>query len=414
MKAAYLFLITLFFIVSCEKNNNDPVHAKPADLGLTKSATDIIKADNEFGLDLFTKVLKNDVQSDNIFVSPTSVALALAMTYNGSAGDTRTAMETALHKQGFTDEEINEGYKSLVEALKSVDPKVILEIANSIWYKQGFTVLPDFISINREFYNAEVDSLDFSDPSAANTINDWVNGQTHGKINKIIDGIPGNAVMYLINAIYFKGIWQYEFDKTKTFSGTFTTNDGSSVSVDYMTQSGTFSAAEYSDFDMIELPYGRGNFSMVVLLPKNDNTIDNLADSITNENWNTWIGGLKERNVDLFMPKFTYSYSRLLNPDLTDMGMGIAFSDGADFSGINGYGGLKISRVIHKSFVEVNEQGTEAAAVTAVEIVETAYPGANLEFNVNRPFIFAIRETTTGAILFMGRINNPLTKENGD
>jgi serpin B len=342
------------------------------------------------------------------------VALALAMTYNGSASETRAAMETALHKQGFTDEEINEGYKSLVEALKSVDPKVILEIANSIWYKQGYTVLPDFISINRQFYNAEVDSLDFGDPSAANTINDWVNGQTHGKISKIIDGIPGDAVMYLINAIYFKGIWQYEFDKTKTFSGTFTTNDGSSVSVDYMTQSGTFSAAEYSDFDMIELPYGRGNFSMVVLLPKNDNTIDNLADSITNENWNTWIGGLKERNVDLFMPKFTYSYSRLLNPDLTDMGMGIAFSDGADFSGINGYGGLKISRVIHKSFVEVNEQGTEAAAVTAVEIVETAYPGANLEFNVNRPFIFAIRETTTGAILFMGRINNPLTKENGD
>ncbi|HLO59179.1 MAG TPA: serpin family protein [Bacteroidales bacterium] len=414
MKAAYLFLAALFFMFSCEKNNNDPVPAKPADLGLSKSTTDIIEADNAFGLDLFTKVLKNDAESDNIFVSPTSVALALAMTYNGSAGDTRAAMETALHKQGFTDEEINNGYKSLIDALKSVDPKVILEIANSIWYKEGFTVLPDFININRQFYNAEVDSLDFSDPSSAGTINGWVNVQTHGKINKIIDGIPGDAVMYLINAIYFKGIWQYEFDKSKTFSGSFTANGGSSVSVDYMTQSGTFQAAQYSGFDMIELPYGRGNFSMVILLPKNDNTVDNLADSITNENWNTWISGLKKRNVDLFLPKFTYSYSRLLNPDLTGMGMGVAFSDGADFSGINGYGGLKISRVIHKSFVEVNEQGTEAAAVTAVEIVEASYPGANLEFNVNRPFMFAIRETTTGAVLFMGRVNNPLTKENGD
>jgi serpin B len=338
------------------------------------------------------------------------------MTYNGAAGDTRAAMEDALKKEGFTPEQINTSYKSLIDALRSVDQKVLLEIANSIWYRQDYTVLPEFVNVNREYYNAEVSSLDFADPVAKDIINGWVDEKTHGRIEEIIDNIPSDAIMYLINAIYFKGIWQYEFDKSKTSEGPFDLNDGgSTVTVNFMKQSTSLSVMHNELFSMVELPYGRGNYSMDVLLPNQGFTTDDIVNSLTAENWNNWIMGMSLRNVDLVFPRFTFEYKNELKSELTAMGMGLAFTDDANFSGITGQGNLKISRVIHKSFVEVNEEGTEAAAVTAVEMVLTSGggSGSNLLFQVDRPFLFAIRETTTGAILFIGRVQNPLIEGNG-
>jgi serpin B len=347
-----------------------------------------------------------------VFVSPTSVALALAMTYNGAAGDTKTAMETALHKQGFTTDEINQSYKSLIESLVSIDPKVLLQIANSIWYRQGFNVLPQFLTVNQNFYDAEVSELDFSSPAALGAINGWVDEKTNHKIEKIIEEIPGDVVMYLINAVYFKGIWKYAFDKKNTFDGPFFTTDDSQVTVPFMQQEAEVAYYQGENFSMVDLPYGRGNFSMTILLPNAGGEVDDITASLNTDNWTTWLTQGYVRKVKLVVPRFTFSYKNILNDELSAMGMGIAFTPQADFSGINGVGNLNISKVIHKTFVDVNEEGTEAAAVTAVEIEFTSMPADPPVFHVDRPFVFAIRETTTGAILFIGLVKNPLTTEN--
>lgn len=409
MKAIVYMIILTAFLLSCEdKNVPDLAPQGPADLNLSAKTTEIIESDNEFGLELFKKVVAGEPEAKNIFISPTSVALALAMTYNGAAGETKTAMENALRKAGFSTEEINTAYKSLIEALRSVDPKVLLEIANSIWYREGFNVLPQFISVNEEYYNAEVSSLDFSSPQALAVINDWVSDQTNEKIKTIIDQIPANTVMYLINAIYFKGIWQYEFDKNNTFNGPFYSTDGSPVTVPYMKNKLSLPMLSTEKFSMLELPYGRGNYSMVILLPEEGYSTQDVINSLTPESWDSWVSSLAyTNNIDVQVPKFKFEYENLLNDELDNMGMGVAFSDFADFSGINGTGNLFISRVIHKSFVEVNEEGTTAAAVTAVEVGYTSVITEPV-FHVDRPFVFAIRETTTGALVFIGRVQNPL------
>ncbi len=402
-------------LISCEKNTTVTPQGFQ-EIVINKTTADIIQSDNEFGLAMFREVISGDPESDNIFVSPTSIALALAMTYNGAAGETKTAMESALRKVGFTAEEINASYKSLIDALVSVDPKVLLEIANSIWYREGFTVLQDFVTTNQQYYNARVSSIDFDDAAAPGLINDWVSENTHGKIIKIVDDIKAQTVMYLINAIYFKGIWQTEFKKENTSDGPFYLSSGSPLTVPVMKQTTTLRYTSNEVFSMAEIPYGQGNYSMLVMLPQNGLSADDIVNTLTPESWDTWMGELTERNVDLELPKFTFEYKNELNNELEAMGMGIAFLDGlADFSKINGSGGLFISKVLHKSFVEVNEEGTEAAAVTSVEIELTSVgPEPQVtEFHVDRPFLFAIRETSTGTILFIGRVNNPLTKANG-
>jgi serpin B len=401
--------MAIFF--SCEKNWEPDQPGKK--ININKTTADMVKADNAFGLELFQEVLTLDDAAKNVFISPVSVALALAMTYNGADGDTKTAMENVLKKNGFTLDEINEGYKSLMDALVSIDPKVLLEIANSIWYRKGYDVLPQFIDVNKEFYDALVYPLDFNKPNAPDAINNWVKDKTHGKIREIIRQIPAETVMYLINAIYFKGSWQYEFDKEQTDDDEFYPDDGSSVMVPFMQQQGTFRYGTNELFSMVEMAYGQGDFSMLVLLPNANHTTNEIVDSFTPENWNGWIEGLTEKTMEIHLPKFTYEYKNLLNDELTALGMGVAFADTADFSKINSTDKLFISKVLHKSFVEVNEEGTEAAAVTSVEISLTAFPGPEpLQFFVDHPFLFAIREKNTGTILFIGRVRNPLVKSN--
>jgi serpin B len=404
-------LLAAILLTSCEKQNTQKESLSPKDIPLAKSTQDMIKSDNAFGFTVFQRVLENNPSTDNVFISPTSIALALAMTYNGAAGDTKTAMEATLQKAGLTTEEINTGYKSLIDALVSVDPKVLLEIANSIWYDQNFSVLQSFIDVNQQYYNALVSPLDFAAASASSTINGWVNDNTHGKIPEVIQGIPGDVVMYLINAIYFKGKWKFEFEKDNTEEEPFTLKNGDALEVPFMKQETTLPAMSNDMFSMVEMPYGQGNFVMDVMLPNDGHTTDEVVAALTPENWDAWIAGLTERNISIWFPKFKFTYSNLLNDELSDLGMGVAFSGDADFSGINGTGGLAISRVLHKSFVEVNEEGTEAAAVTVVEI-ELTSAGPGNEFKIDKPFLFAIREVKTGTILFMGRVQNPLTATN--
>ena len=409
MKNKVIFLLVLAALFSaCEKQDNT---GEPKKINISKTTEQVIAADNLFGFYLFQRVLANDPVAGNIFISPTSVALALAMTYNGADGETKAAMEETLRKQGLTAEQLNQSYKDLMDALVSVDPKVLLEIANSIWYRNDVEVLPEFININRNYYNAEVNAILFND-QAKDIINGWVAEKTHDKITEVLDYIPEDAIMYLINAIYFKGIWRSEFEKDKTEDLPFYLADGSEVQAPTMQQQDTFRYFKNELMSAVELPYGQGNFSMMILLPNTGKTTGDIVASLSIENWNAWMQDFSEQDVVMHLPRLKFEYKKLLNDDLSDMGMGIAFSDEADFSKIDPTRDLMISRVIHKTFVEVNEEGTEAAAVTVVEIVETSIePGGNdgpVYFYVDRPFLFLIREKDTGAILFIGRVMNPL------
>lgn len=400
---AFIILILL----SCNKEPIDINEYK--DIQLDEKSAQIVEADNQFGFELFQKIFSSETEHENIMVSPLSVSLALAMTYNGADSDTKTAMEETLKLYGLTTDEINSSYQTLVNALKSLDSKVILEIANAIYYRDDFTVEQDFINTNKNYYDAEVSPLNFNLPNAKNVINDWVADKTHDKIETIIKEILPEHVMFLLNAIYFKGIWQSEFEKKDTEKKNFYLEDGTIIQTDFMKQENSVFFTRNELFSGVQLPYGQGNYNMYIFLPENDKTLNDVADNLNKENWESWIGNFFETNVDIELPKFKYEYEIKLNDILSEMGMGIAFSNFADFTGINKFGGLYIDYVKHKSFIEVNEEGTEAAAVTVVAIAyESAIPGGNISFVVNRPFLFAITEKSTGAILFIGTVKNPL------
>ena len=304
-------------------------------------------------------------------------------------------------------DDINSAYKNSSAFLTALDAHVVFQNANSIWYKNGFPVLPAFLSANKNYFDADVGALDFTQPSAAQTINTWVDTKTNGKIPTVIGGkIPPAVVMYLINAIYFKGAWTYSFDSTHTANATFTCADGSHAPCRLMYQEHTFAYYGDSSIQAIDLPYGNGSFSMTVVLPAAGTSIDQFASALTQTQWNAIVNKLDSTKVDLSLPKFTLNYSASLRNDLTALGMGIVFDPlRADLSRISQGGGLSVSDVLHKTFVDVNEEGTEAAAVTVIIIrinATISYPA----MTIDRPFIFAIREHQSGTILFIGKVDS--------
>jgi len=415
MRAIQFAILAAFIILvsySCEENSPEP---DPNEIELTQKGKTLVEADNLFGIKLFKEVLQAEDPDTNVMISPLSVSLALAMTYNGADGDTKEAMEETLELAGLTTDQINENYKFLIDALSGVDPKVLMNIANSIWYKHTFPVEQDFIDVNMNYYYAEVSSLDFGDPNAVNTINSWIANKTNDLITEVLDFIPADAVMYLINAIYFKGIWKFEFDEAETEEEPFYLSDGTTKDVPMMVQEETFNYLSNDWVQAVEMPYGQGNYSMIVLLPQTGKTLNEVVEELSNETWNNWLGDFhKEEKVVIHLPRFKFEYENLLNEELISMGMGIAFDPfNADFSKINPNRQLFISRVIHKSFIEVNEEGTEAAAVTVVEISEfSSGPGETcIPFYVNRPFLFAIKEKYTNTIIFIGRVMEPVDEE---
>jgi len=311
MKFIIPVITILFLCYSCEKTKIEP---EPTEINLTQKGKILVEADNLFGINLFKEVLNAEEPEENVMISPLSVSLALAMTYNGADGDTKEAMEKTLELNGLTVDEINENYKMLIDALASVDPKVLMSIANSIWYKQTFKVEQDFIDINQNYFYAEVSPLDFNDPDAVTTINNWVGNKTNDKITEILDAIPADAVMYLINAIYFKGIWKYEFDESDTEEKPFYLSDGTTKDVPMMVQEGTFNYFSNDILQAVEMPYGAGNYSMVILLPKYGKTPDDIIDLLSNENWNKWLSEFYEaEKVHIHLPKFKFEYKNQLN-----------------------------------------------------------------------------------------------------
>lgn len=406
MKRTLILLTTSMIVMISGCNLNNTVDTP--DFEVSEKSAKLIDANNQFGFDLYKKIYAYEDEAENIMVSPLSVALALAMTYNGAETSTKEAMEDALRLKGLTKEEINQSYQSLVNGLKSVDPKVLLEIANAIYYRNDFTVENSFISANRTYYNAEVLALDFSSPSAIDVINGWVYDKTRGLIPTILQEIKPNHVMFLLNAIYFKGTWTKEFNPKSTVKQLFTIEPGKTVEVDYMHRTDTLDYARNELFSAIRLPYGKENYNMYVFLPEAGKEIHDLVEQLDKNRWEDWMKMFKKtQTVDIMLPKFKFPYEIKLNDVLSDMGMGIAFDGWADFTGINRDGGLFIDYVKHKSFIEVNEEGTEAAAVTIVAIERLSSGPSKTYFHVNRPFMFAITEKTSGAIMFMGTVKQP-------
>ena len=370
-------------------------------------------ASRDFGLRLFRTVNAAD-EGENVFLSPLSVSMALGMTLNGAEGATRTAMEETLALNGLSQKEINESYQSLIDLLTELDPKVQMRLANSIWHRNTFSVEQPFIDTNKEYFDAEVAALDFDSPQAPATINDWVAGATKGKIEEIVPArIPRNAMMYLINAVHFEGTWKYQFDESKTKKAPFTRTDSSETTVDMMRLEDTkLPYYRGEDVAAVDLPYGGGPFAMTVLVPtRRGPSADSLAAALDAERWKTLTDRLQENDKTelawVELPRFTLEYEKRLNDVLRAMDMEEAFEEErSDFSGINEEMGkrLVITEVMHKTFVEVNEEGTEASAATSVAVGPTSLPP---HITADRPFLFVIRERHSGTILFVGKVGDP-------
>jgi len=406
-KIVQLVLLVLVYALfaNCEHSSVNPVQRIFREL--TPLEKRLVESDNKFGLKLFREVIHAEVdKTKNVFISPLSVSMALGMTLNGANGSTREAMQETLELVGLTTEEINQSYKSLIELLVQLDPMVKFQIANSIWHRDDYTFRQEFIDLNKTFFNAIVRALDFGDPGAKDIINGWVKENTNNLIDKIIDEISRDHVMFLINAIYFKGDWTSQFDPANTADDFFTTLDGSTMRCKMMHQQHDFSYLENASFQAIDLPYGDAGFSMTILLPRIRTQIDSLIAQLTSENWAAWIGGFSIKTVELAMPKFTTQYEIKLNDALAALGMGVAFTDLADFTKMYAPGGLAIDEVKHKTFVKVDEEGTEAAAVTSVGIIRDSLPEI-ISMRIDHPFVFSIRENRSNTILFIGKIVAP-------
>jgi len=371
---------------------------------LTAGEQRVIGAANDFSFALFRRL--SAAQSDsNVFASPLSASMALGMAMNGAAGTTYDEMRATLgFSASATETEIGESYKSLIALLRGLDPGVDFRIANSIWYHTGFPVDQGFIDRGRTWFDARASALDFASPSAVSTINDWVSTSTAGKIPTILDRIEDGQVMFLINAIYFKGSWRTRFDPSRTVTAPFHAVGGDQ-SAKLMRREGTMRWMQTAEFEAVDLPYGNGAYAMTVVLPAAGKRVDDVAASLQASTWTAWMGQFNDADVELQLPRFKLEWERKLIPDLQALGMRAAFIDGrADFSRMSAPSSqLFISLVKQKTYVDVNEEGTEAAAVTNVGITLTSLPVRH-QFIVDRPFVFVLRERLSGTILFMGKI----------
>ncbi|MDJ0553127.1 MAG: serpin family protein [Microcoleaceae cyanobacterium MO_207.B10] len=367
----------------------------------------LVSANNRFAFQLFSEIIKLETDK-NIFISPSSIAFALSMTYNGAEGKTKDAMTKTLNFQGMSLAEINQANQQLRMLLNSLNPEINLDIANSIWMKKGVSFDKNFIQSNQKFYDSKVSELDFNNPQAPAIINSWVNEKTNGKIDKIIENLEPDSVMVLLNAIYFQGNWEQKFLEADTKEQPFTLPDGTQKQHPIMFQSSRCLYYENDYFQAVSLPYEEGRVSMYIFLPREEVGLEGFYQVLNNKNWGNWMLSFDFYKVHLGLPKFKSEYEIKLNDMLKSLGMEVAFDDKlADFSRMRPIPPeLYIDEVKHKTFVEVNEAGTEAGATTSVTMgIRSAE--ISVDMLVNRPFFFAILDNDSGSILFMGEITNP-------
>lgn len=383
----------------------------PADAQTVSDVKNLVVGNTTFALELYDRL---KVADGNLFFSPYSISTCLAMTYNGARGNTATQMAQTLHF-ATNQHQLAVSFGQLQKQLNNEQEKRAFElnIANGIWAQKEHPFLPDYLSVAREWYGANLKQVDFRTDAEATReeINNWVSDKTKGKISNLIQpGLLAPATrLILVNATYFKGRWTSEFDRHNTIKSPFSLAPAQKVEVPFMSITANFKYAEVEGLQVLELPYAGNDLAMVILLPTAIDGLKSVEAQFNEASLDRWLAQAREQKVELFLPKFKLAAQFSLANNLTEMGMPDAFSPQADFSGMDGGRDLYISAVVHKAFVEVNEEGTEAAAATGVVMRSMAVmrPRPTPIFRADHPFIFLIRDTRSGSILFLGRMADP-------
>jgi serine protease inhibitor len=368
----------------------------------------VVNGNTRFALDLYHELRSTE---GNLFFSPISISTTLAMTYAGACGNTQIQIAQALHFPADRNQ-LHSAFALLAARLMKLGQPghIQLRAANTLWPRVGYEFLKEYLSLAKKNYGVQITSIDFGDEEAARcTINAWVEEKTDRKIKDLIPvGVLDNLTrMVLVNAIYFKGDWRSQFDPQLTTQTPFFTDPNGQVQVPMMALKHAFRYAESESLQILELPYAGEALSMLVLLPREKDGLGKLEESFALENLDKWMSNLAELEVNVFLPRFELAFPFRLDVTLKSMGMLEAFSSNADFSGMDGTRELYIGAALHKAFVAVNEQGTEAAAATAVIMQLKAVSFPSIVFRADHPFVFVIRENDTGSILFIGRVVNP-------
>jgi serpin B len=402
--ARFLAIKAISLALILQACSSETTVEKPEPFSSIPKGEEIVKANNEFAFSLFKEIADEETEA-NFMISPVSASLALGMVYNGAANETQQAFANTFNYGDATIEETNQINKSIIDNLTYSGSGARFDVANSLWIRNTFPVNEQFIGLNKNYYYAEVQNLDFDDPNSLKTINNWVSNKTNNKIPKILNTISPDAVLYAINALYFKGDWKHRFDSSNSKELPFYPDNSSFQSVTMMHQQENFEYFSNEEFSSVVLPYKEDQFNMVLLLPNENKNTEDIISSLNWESWQNWQQNYSVAKIALTLPKFTFSYEKLFNEALSDLGLGIAFTDEADFSGISDVP-TKISFVLQKAFIDVNEKGTEAAAATFVAIGVTSVPLVT-EMNFNKPFLFVITEKNTGSICFIGKVGMP-------
>lgn len=404
----FLLAGILFITTACGSGDNNESLEISEDVVFGEgSYEEIVSASNQLGLELLAEIKPNE--EGNIFISPMSLYMALSMTYNGADGETKSEMADVLQKEGIEVEELNKANASMMMLLHGKSEEIQLNVGNSIWLNDEYSFQKDFAQDTQDYFNAEIREIDVADEESIDAINNWVSNATNEKIESIVEEpLDPKTVAILVNAIYFKGNWQYPFEEDDTESDIFQLRDGTEEDVQLMALTESLPYMETDRFQAISLPYGEGGLNMNVFLPSESSSLDEFSTSLTAGKLEEWSGEFSKEEVSLKLPAFQLEYKSELKESLKTLGMESAFDNRANLSKlVQENVRLKISSVLQKTFIDVNEEGTEAAAATSVTTVETSGIAEPISMRVNRPFFFTITEEKSGIVLFMGSIAHP-------
>ena len=423
MKNLTMFVLSLLFLfvfVSCgddadDENESFEAKYQQADTYAENVSPDLVEANTKLAEKLFSEL---NEEGENIMISPLSVSIAMAMALNGATGNNFDEMKTVLEYDSMTLEEINTGFYNLINSLVEADKDITLAIADSVWMYDALAehFNDQYITLLNEKYIAEPYMIDFFSDTALGEINGWVSEKTNGKIKNILEEISANAVLFLINAVYFNASWTISFDEKKTYEGVFTKSDGGEVTAEYMNlRNQKFQYHSPGTYHTIRLPYGRDKFSFYGILPPEDKTVDDLVTDINENGVDKYLENLSEKTVSVVLPKFKFVYSDDFVNAFSELGMLKAFNPDTEDGGFGNIADIGdqfyITKILHKTFIEVNEEGTEAVAATVVEVGDTGSATEEVGFYATRPFIYVIRDDRSGTILFMGKVEDPIVEK---
>lgn len=389
--------------------SSDEIDTAPSEVHPVQIPARISAGTNDFAFDFFKNLQEAETADGNLFVSPLSLHMALGMLLNGAENETATEILKTLKMEGVSLADLNDAYKTLLNDMPVADSKVTLGLANSVWFRNNVQVEIDFKNVLNKSFNADVTALEFNS-AALNKINQWASDKTNGKIKKVLDQLDPSAVMYLLNALYFKGDWAAKFDSKNTQDKAFHLQTGTDKNVKMMYNNDDYAAGSFDKYLVAKLPYGNGQFEMTIILPKTGTSITDLLNSFTTAEWNKIQATTGKQKVNVGLPRFTLNYTIQLNKTLAAMGLNKVFSNAAEFGKISRSAATAVSFIKQDTYLGIDEKGTEAAAVTTIGMIGSPGPIEPLQIICDHPFGIIISEKTSNTILFMGRIMNPDSK----